>query len=314
MPEISTRSKIQGTRKFTDKVIFSGSTSQQREEMVREVRKRVAGEGDGEGPVLVPPYEHPDIILGQGTVGREMEVQFDEMQRVNHPENQDGGVGNGHDHDGVDGSATTKPFDAIIAPLGGGGLLGGIATYFSEPPTPSTTSASHPRSDGTSTTHTNGTKTRSHRPFIFGAEPSHGSADDARRGLAQGKRILTVSSLTIADGLRTPVGELNWTIVSDRRKVEGVYSITDAEIKMALRLVMERMKVFVEPSAVVGLGVVLFDQGFREWVAQLQGEEVEERRKKGEQGVEVRAWDVGLVFSGGNTTVEAVCKLFADEK
>ena len=63
-----------------------------------------------------------------------------------------------------------------------------------------------------------------------------------------------------------------------------------------MKLVLERMKVFVEPSAVVGLAVALFDEEFRGLV----------EREGGEEG-----WDVGVVLSGGNMTVEALGKMFA---
>ena len=103
MPTISTPSKIAGTRLYTPNVIFSGSTSQEREAVVAEmIREKNA--------ILVPPYDLPDIILGQGTAGMEMEGQFLEA-----PEEQRGGK---------------EALDAVIAPLGGGGLLAGTATFF----------------------------------------------------------------------------------------------------------------------------------------------------------------------------------------
>ena len=64
---------------------------------------------------------------------------------------------------------------------------------------------------------------------------------------------------------------------------------------------MERAKIFVEPSAAVPLAVVLFNENFREKIAQLQ-------RAEGSG----RAWDVGIVLSGGNTTMAALSKLFAE--
>jgi threonine dehydratase len=253
MPTISTASKIAGTRLYTPNVIFSGSTSQEREAVVAEVIRE-------KGAILVPPYDHPDIILGQGTAGLEMEGQFIEA------------VGSSK------GERGTIAFDAVITPLGGGGLLGGTATYFSDKP-------------GT---------------LVFGAEPSFQGGDDGRRGLQQGKRIEHVKTLTIADGLRTPVGITNWSIISDKTKVEGLYAVTEEEIKMAMRLVYERMKVVVEPSGCVGLAVVLFNAEFRDMVAKKQRQE---ERKGGGQVV----WDVGIVFSGGNTTMKALSKLFSED-
>ena len=249
MPTISTKSKIEGTKRYAENVVFSGSTSVEREAMVDAIMKE-------KGCVLVPPYDHVDIVLGQGTVGLEIGEQFDEiMERCG----DEGG---------------SKRLDAVIAPIGGGGLLGGLAT----------------RWQGTEGT------------MVFGAEPWFEGANDCERGLEEGRRVESVSSLTIADGVRTPVGLVNWGIVSDRRKVEGVYSVSEEEIKMTMRLVLERMKEWVEPTGVLGLAVVLFNTRFREMVARRQREEGSS------------SWNVGVVFSGGNTTVKAVAALFGDKE
>ena len=136
---------------------------------------------------------------------------------------------------------------------------------------------------------------------MFGAEPSFEGGDDGRRGLLQGKRIEHVKTLTIADGLRTPLGVNNWAVISDKKKVEGVYAVSEGEIKMAVRLVFERMKVVVEPSAVVGLAVILFNQEFRRIASQ--------RQREG-HGI----WDTGVIFSGGNTTMKALSALFAEDE
>lgn len=286
MPTISTPSKIAGTQHYTKNVIFSGSTSQEREAKVEEVIQET-------GAILVSPYDHPDVILGQGTTALELQEQYRELIKSDMPVN--GIVVNGElSTDPATPSRNritsqwletngpqeaTRQLDAVICPLGGGGLLSGIATYFSHP---------------------SGSQIR--KTLVFGAEPSFQGGDDARRGLATGKRIESVKTLTIADGLRTPVGIINWEVLKDKSKVEGVYAVTEEQIKAATRLVLERMKVFVEPSGCVGLAVVLYDEAFREMVAQKQQEEGG-----------IRAWDVGVVFSGGNTTVEAISGLFGNE-
>ena len=77
---------------------------------------------------------------------------------------------------------------------------------------------------------------------------------------------------------------------------EGVYSVTEEQIKAAMRLVLERMKCFVEPSAVVGLATILYNEDFRSMV----------EREAGDEG-----WNIGVVFSGGNTTIEAITNIFA---
>lgn len=83
---------------------------------------------------------------------------------------------------------------AVVAPVGGGGLLAGTALA----------------ADGTGIR-------------IFGAEPA--GADDCARGLEEGKRLPDVDAHTIADGLRTPVGVLNFPIIQE--KVEKVIAVTD---------------------------------------------------------------------------------------
>ncbi|KAF7117339.1 hypothetical protein CNMCM5793_006088 [Aspergillus hiratsukae] len=246
MPSISTPSKIAGTRSHGAEVIFSGSTSTEREAVVAEIQAKTDA-------ILVPPYDHFDIICGQGTSALEMEEQYRALV-ADKP------------HLSVHASGA-QALDAVITPVGGGGLNAGVATFFSGKPT-----------------------------RVFGAEPSFEGADDCCRGLEAGQRVEAVKTLTIADGLRTPVGVLNWEVISDRSKVAGVFAVTEDQIKAAMRLVLERMKVVVEPSAVVGLAVCLFNEEFRRLV----------EKEAGPDG-----WDMGIVFSGGNTTVEAIGKLFA---
>jgi threonine dehydratase len=239
MPRISTPSKIAATQGYGARVLFSGSTSTEREAVVADVIRST-------GATLVPPYDHPDIILGQGTLGLEMETQVRDLLSA--------------------AGRSSKGLDAIIAPCGGGGMLSGTALSC----------------EGTGI-------------HVFGAEPSFEGADDCRRGLAAGERISHVSTLTIADGLRTPVGVLPWTIIHDRKLVRAVYAVTEEQIKSALRLVLERVKVVVEPSAVVGLAAALYNEDFRRLV----------QDEGGDQG-----WDLGIVFSGGNVSIDALGKMF----
>lgn len=235
MPTISTPSKIAATKGYGATVIFSGSTSTEREAVVADVVKRT-------GATLIPPYDHPNIMLGQGTLGLELQEQ---VLQIN------GGK---------------KGLDAIIAPCGGGGMLSGTALSC----------------EGTGI-------------HVFGAEPEFEGADDCKRGLEAGKRVETVRTLTIADGLRTPVGAYPWTVIHDRKLVRRMFSVSEEQIKAALRLVLERMKIVVEPSAVVGLAAALYNEDFRGLV----------EREAGGEG-----WDLGVVVSGGNVGVEALGKMF----
>jgi len=249
MPTISTPSKIAGTQLYTPHVIFSGSTSDEREAKLHEVLAET-------GAFFIPPYDHPDIILGQGTASYELETQYIDAAKA---------------------EGRTPRLRAVLAPCGGGGLLSGTCTYFSDKPdTP-----------------------------VFGCEPSFQGGNDAQRGLMANppRRIETVKTLTIADGLRTPLGKVPWSVLTNGSEtkpkfLEGMYSVTEEEIKKAMRLVLERMKVVIEPSAAVPLAVVLYDEEFRRWVAE----------KQKEAGGE--AWDIAIIFSGGNTTMEAIVGMF----
>ena len=185
-------------------------------------------------------------------------MALETVQQVDELIGQDGELGVHGDGRGL---------DAVITPCGGGGMLAGNAIAL----------------------HGTGVK-------VFGAEPSFEGADDARRGVASGSRITTVKTLTIADGLRTPLGVHNFNIISDPSYISGLYSVTEENIKDAMRLVLERMKCFVEPSAVVGLATILYNEDFRKVVEKEGGAE---------------GWNIGVVFSGGNTTLEAIAKIFA---
>lgn len=277
MPTISTKSKISGTKGHKGvTVVFSGSTAPEREAVVNEVIEKRRKETGWEGPILVPPYDHVDILLGQGTAGYEAEEQLRGLKRSGRI--CSGAAEGGHDAaDGGRRGAGEERFDAVLTPLGGGGLLGGTATWYSH-------------------THKSGKKT-----LVFGCEPNFEGANDGERGLAAEppERIEHVKTLTIADGLRTPVGVIPWSVVSDKEKVEDVFSVSEDEIKMALKLMMERVKVVIEPSSAVPVAVILFNQRFRQFVAEKQKEEGTGR-----------PWDVGVILSGGNTTVEGLSKLF----
>ncbi|PUU74965.1 tryptophan synthase beta subunit-like PLP-dependent enzyme [Tuber borchii] len=232
MPRISTPSKIAAAEGYGAQVVFSGPTSAEREAEVRVVRERT-------GAVLVPPYDHPHIILGQGTMAVELAEQAEEELGM--------------------------PLDAIIAPCGGGGMLAGVAVACK------------------------GTGIK-----VFGAEPREG-ADDAWRGLRDGRRVDSVKSLTIADGLRTPVGFTNWEVISDKNHVSGVYTVSEEEIKLAMKLVVERMKVLIEPSSAVPVAVALYNNEFREEMQKLaRGKDV----------------NLGIIISGGNTTIDKIIELF----
>ncbi|KAG5970263.1 hypothetical protein E4U58_000550 [Claviceps cyperi] len=247
MPSIATPQKIAAAKAYGARVYLSGSTYPEREALTRQVISAT-------GARLISSCDDPDIILGQGTMGLEMQEQVSALMRSLNPY-ECGNPGKG--------------LDGIITPCGGGGMLSGVALS------------------------AEGTGVR-----VFGAEPSYQGADDGRRGFYVGERIEQVETMTVAEGLRVPVGRWPWGVIHGRGLVSGMYSVGEEEILAATRLVWERMKLVVEPSACVGLAVVLFDDQFRAMV----------KREAGEDG-----WDLGIVLSGGNVGGEAVVQMLSDE-
>ena len=137
--------------------------------------------------------------------------------------------------------------DAIITPVGGGGLLSGVCLA---------------------------AKGTYEEMRIFAGEPQ--GADDAARSLAAGELVHNETVNTIADGLRTNLGQRTWPIIRDH--VETIITITDVQITGAMRLLAERAKLLVEPSAAVALAAVLTDEF------------------KALTGIQ----QIGIVLSGGN--------------
>ena len=127
----------------------------------------------------------------------------------------------------------------VVAPVGGGGLLSGVALTI-----------------------------KSLRPHIkvYGAEPA--GADDAARSLEKGERLPQLDPNTIADGLLTSLGDWTWPLVRDH--VDGIVRVEDPEILEAMRMIWQHMKQVVEPSGSVALAAVL-SKAFR---SQHQGKRI----------------------------------------
>jgi threonine dehydratase len=139
----------------------------------------------------------------------------------------------------------TSGLDMIICPVGGGGLLSGTslsAHFFSK-------------------------ETR-----VIAAEPL--GADDASRSFKKGRIIPSINPVTVADGLLTSLGERNFPIIMEY--VDDIVTVTEDAIIEAQRLIFERMKIVVEPSAAVTLAAIL------------------------EERVACAGKRVGLILSGGN--------------
>ncbi len=141
--------------------------------------------------------------------------------------------------------------DCLIAPVGGGGLMSGCAIAG---------------------------RALSPRLELLGAEPA--GADDAFRSLLAGERLPQTNPRTIADGLRTSLGERNFPILE--RLLTGIVTVSEELIVEAMRLIWTRLKLVVEPSGAVPLAALL------EAPARFQG-----RR-------------IGLLLSGGNVDLDAL--------
>ena len=143
--------------------------------------------------------------------------------------------------------------DMVLAPVGGGGLLSGTALSVKE---------------------------LCPRAVVWGVEPA--GADDAWRSLRAGRLIPQTDPRTIADGLRTSLGEKNFAVISSR--VDDIVLVADAEIVEAMRFLAERMKTVAEPSGAVPLVPLL------------------QRRLAEPGGGPLR---VGVIISGGNVDLSA---------
>jgi threonine dehydratase len=189
MPEDAPRSKMESTRSYGAKIVTYNRLTEIREKIAEGILKET-------GAALVPPFDHPMIIAGQGTAAMELLEE-------------------------------TGALDALITPVGGGGLLSGCATI-----------------------------ARDMQPGIrvFGAEPE--GANDTFLSLLAGERV-SVAPHTIADGLRAPKpGELTFPII--QCLAERIALVSDDEIRATVKFLLRRLKILVEPSGAAAAAAVLF--------------------------------------------------------
>jgi threonine dehydratase len=207
MPENSPAVKIEAVRGYGGRIVFCKPTQAAREEALAAV---VAGTG----ACFVHPYDDPRVVAGQATCALELLEQ-------------------------------AGPLDAILVPIGGGGLASGtlLACGFTSPAT-----------------------------AVYAVEPK--GADDAFRSVRDGRIHPSTDPRTIADGLRTSLGMLTFPIV--KALVRRIVTVEEDSIVSAMRLVWERMKLVIEPSAAVPLAALL------------------------EGAVDLKGKRVGIILSGGN--------------
>lgn len=188
MPSTAPEVKKRAVAGYGAEITFCEPTLAAREAAAAEIIRRT-------GATMIHPFDNFNIIAGQGTAALEL--------LTDHP----------------------SP-DAVLAPVGGGGLL-----------------------SGTSIT------ARHMAPSIkiYGAEPI--LADDAARSLHTGTLQPALPPRTIADGLLTSLCERTFTVIS--KKADDILTVSEEDITEAMRLVWERMKIIIEPSSAVPLAAVL---------------------------------------------------------
>ena len=194
MPSDAPRIKIENTRGYGADVVLYERHTEDRRAIAEEI-------ADRNGSIIVPPFDDIDIISGQGTVGLEISRQADDAN---------------------------ISVDAVFCPVGGGGLLSGIATAIA---------AKLPM-------------TR-----IWCAEPA--GYDDVIRSLAAGKRIaIAPGAASICDAIVTPhPGSITFAIM--KRLVSGGFSVSDHEVMNAVAVLFDRLKLVVEPGGAAAFAALV---------------------------------------------------------
>ena len=184
MPRDAPQAKVDATRGYGGEVVLYDRYTQDREALAGQLAAE-------RGLTLIPPYDHPDVIAGQGTAAQELLEE-------------------------------TGPLDALLVPLGGGGLLSGTAL-----------------------------SVRALAPAckLYGVEPEAGN--DGQRSFRSGEIVHIETPQTIADGAQTQhLGQYTFGVI--RRDVDDVLTAGDAQLVEAMRFFAERMKIIVEPTGCLG--------------------------------------------------------------
>ena len=212
MPENAPKVKVEAVKGYGAEIVFCESTIASREETAQAIIQKT-------GATFIHPYNHPDVIAGQGTAAKEL------LEDV-------------------------PGLDVMIAPVGGGGLMSGTLIA-----------------------------AKSMKPGIqvFGAEPE--LADDAFRSLKSGNIEPVLRTDTIADGLRTSLGELTFHIIQTH--IDDLVTVSEASIIRDMRNVWERMKIIIEPSCAVPVAAVM------------------------DKKVQVEGMKVGIILTGGNVDLDS---------
>lgn len=194
MPSDAPAVKLEATRAYGAEIRLYDRLSDDRAAIAAEIAQ-------ARGALVVPSYDDPHIIAGQGTVGLELVRQAQDLG---------------------------AELDVVVTPIGGGGLMGGVAT------------AVKALSPGTA---------------LVGAEPE--GYDDTLRSLQAGRRLtLKPAVRTLCDALESPApGELTFPILM--RTLADVAVVSDAEVAEAMRVAFATLKLVVEPGGAAGLAALL---------------------------------------------------------
>ncbi|HXT16971.1 MAG TPA: threonine/serine dehydratase [Gemmatimonadaceae bacterium] len=189
MPTTVTPAKRGGAERLGARVVLAGTTTFDRLSKAEELTRE-------EGLTLVPPYDHPTIIAGQGTVGLEI---ADDLPRV----------------------------ENVLVPVGGGGFSAGVASAI---------------------------KLRLPRARVIGVEPT--TAPKLSRARAAGKPVKIEHSGGLADGLlAVEIGTV--TFAHQQQYLDDVVLVDDDALTRAMRLLLDRMKLVVEPSGAITVAALL---------------------------------------------------------
>jgi threonine dehydratase len=189
MPDDAPRVKLAATRGYGAEVVTYDRLTGNREAIARQLVEE-------RGATLVPPFNDPHIIAGQGTAALELLEEIPDL-------------------------------DALVSPIGGGGLVSGCAIA---------------------------AKGMRAQIKVFGVEAV--GADDAQQSLRAGRIISIPPPTTIADGIRTEsVGTLTFPIM--RALLSDIVIVSDDEILDAVRFALTRMKIVVEPTGAVPIAAVM---------------------------------------------------------
>jgi threonine dehydratase len=188
VPETAVKEKLDVIEENGAEVVKFGKYHADREAKALEIANHT-------GAVFVPPFNDPDVIAGQGTCGLEIVQQLDN-------------------------------FDSVIVPVGGGGLISGIAIAI---------------------------KSLKPSSKVYGVEPS--GATKMAASLNAGKLVRVEDPKSIADGLiPASVGEL--TLEACQKNVDGMFNVSDDEILSAMKLLIQEAHIFPEPSGSAPLAVL----------------------------------------------------------